>query len=334
MTLRTAFKTVETERVEIVHSGVVQHSEAADREALWRGLRQALPTINSKYFYDDHGSKLFEDITRLPEYYQTRTEEALLEVVAEELIAVTEPDELVELGSGAGRKIRILLDAMQRRGGPLGCVLLDVNRTFLETSALGLAQDYPGLAVRGVVGDFLRDLAILGAGGRRLFLFFAGTIGNLHPDRLPAFLSDMRAVMEDGDHFLVGVDQVKDRARLEAAYNDRAGITAAFNRNILHAVNRRFGTDFEPGDFEHVAFWDAERQWIEMRLRARRDARVTLGRDGGVLHLPSGTEIRTEISCKFTRATFTERLRGSGLALSRWFSDPQELFALALLRPV
>ena len=320
------------DRVQILRPSAAS-SSSADRATLWRDLRRPLPQIDSKYFYDDRGSELFEEITRLPEYYPTRTEETLLEHAADELIAATRPSELVELGSGAGRKIRLLLDAIQRRGDPLACVLLDVNRTFLETSALRLADEYPDLGVRGVVGDFLRDLGSLGSGRRRLFLFFAGTIGNLHPSRFASFLADLRRVMDDDDHLLVGVDLVKDRARLEAAYNDSAGVTAAFNRNILRSLNHRFGTDFEPGDFEHVAFWDADRQWIEMRLRARREARVTLGRDGGVLHLPSGAEIRTEISCKFTRATFTERVRGTGLAVARWLTDSQDLFALALLRP-
>jgi len=307
---------------------------AAERVAVWRGLTSALRHIDSRYFYDDRGSHLFEDITRLPEYYQTRTEEALLESIADELVALVRPRELVELGSGVGRKIRLLLDGMQRHGLLERCALLDVSESFLEASARRLAADYPDMKVRGVVGDFLHDLDTLaiGDGHDRLFLFFAGTIGNLHPAEVPRFLAAVRSALGAGDSFLVGLDLVKDRSRLEAAYNDAAGVTAEFNRNILRVLNTRFDTDFEVEAFEHVALWDEERAWIETRLRARHATSVALGSGRRIL-FEQGDEIRTEISCKYTRDSFTAALADTGLELWRWFVDPEDLFALALLRP-
>jgi L-histidine N-alpha-methyltransferase len=322
-----------SDRIEIVRLRGAGLDPAAEREAVWQDLAAPLPKIDSKYFYDDCGSRLFEDITRLPEYYQTRTEEDLLEAVADEIVDLTGPRELVELGSGVGRKIRLLLEAMQRQESLSGCVLLDVNETFLTFSVEQLAARYPGLAVQGVVGDFMHDLDLIGSGSDRLFVFLAGTIGNLHPERLPAFLAGVRAAMGDGDAFLVGLDLIKDTRRLEEAYNDSAGVTAEFNRNILRVLNRRFGTDFEVDAFEHVAFYNPEREWIEMRLRATRLTSVSMGAVSKPIRFEAGHEIRTEISCKFTRLSFVEALFGTGLELWRWWTDPNELFALALVRP-
>jgi L-histidine N-alpha-methyltransferase len=285
-----------------------------------------------KYFYDDRGSRLFEDITALPEYYQTRTEERLLATIAADVVDRVRPAELVELGSGAGRKIRLLLAAMARAGRLGSCVLLDINPHFLTGSARSLATDFPGLSVRGVVGDFLDDLALLGPGGGRLAVFFAGTIGNLHPAQVPAFLTRMAAQLAPRDGFLVGLDLVKDVSRLEAAYNDGAGVTAEFNRNILRAVNERLGADFDPEAFEHVAFYDAANAWIEMRLRALRPQRVRIPAACLDLAFEPGDEIRTEISCKYTRTSFEALLPQTGLELEHWYTDPENLFALALLR--
>jgi L-histidine N-alpha-methyltransferase len=294
-------------------------------------LTRPLPTLPSKYFYDDRGSDLFEDITRLPEYYQTRTEEALLEAIADEVIAAAGPRELVELGSGVGRKIRLLLDAMKRTGRLERCLLFDINERMLEESVARLEADYPGLEARGVVGDFTEDLSVLGPGGERLVLFLAGTIGNLHPDDVPGFLASVARQMSPGDGLLVGLDLVKDEARLHAAYNDAAGVTAEFNRNILRVVNDRLGADFDPRAFAHVAFYDREHQWIEMRLRALRPMRVSIPAAGLVLDYRRGDEIRTEISAKYTRATFAGRLPGTALRIREFFTDPENLFALALL---
>jgi len=299
-----------------------------------KNLLRTLPRVDSKYFYDDAGSHLFEEITRLPEYYQTRTEEALLAAIADEVVGATGARELVELGSGAGRKIRLLLDAMRRSEQLEGCVLLDINETFLRTSAEMLAGCYREMEVRGVVGDFLHDLgSVGGADRRRLFIFLAGTIGNLYPRQMDGFLRRVRAALGPNDAFLVGLDLVKDPGRLEAAYNDSAGVTAEFNLNTLRVLNRRFGTDFEIDAFTHVAFYDADQEWIEMRLRAARPSTVSL--DGTRrLRFDTGDEIRTEISRKFTRDSFVAALNGTDLELSEWFTDPDELFASALVRPV
>jgi L-histidine N-alpha-methyltransferase len=313
------------------------HGHSDGPEAEWTEVRQnllrTLPLISSKYFYDDRGSRLFEEITRLPEYYQTRTEEALLAEIADQIAASTGAHDLVELGSGAGRKIRLLLDAMRRRGQLENCVLLDINETFLSISARELAEQYPEMEVSGVVGDFLHDLRAVGSSGNRLFMLFGGTIGNLYPWQLSAFFKNVRAALGRNDTFLIGLDLVKDTKRLETAYNDSAGVTADFNLNALRVINRRFGTDIDVDAFEHVAFYDPEKEWIEMRVRARRPARAFLG-GARELRFEAGDEIRTEISRKFSRESFADALDGSGLELSAWFTDPEDLFASALVRPV
>jgi L-histidine N-alpha-methyltransferase len=300
-------------------------------EEIREGLTARPRWLPSKFFYDDRGSRLFEDITALPEYYLTRTEERLLAGIAGEVIGRVRPAELLELGSGAGRKVRLLLAEMARAGLLERCVLLDINARFLSESSCALARDFPGLSVRGVVGDFLGDLGLLGPGGGRLAVFFASTIGNLHPGEVPPFLARMAEHLAAGDAFLVGLDLVKDVARLEAAYNDCAGVTAEFNRNILRVLNARLGADFDPEAFEHVAFYDRTNAWIEMRLRSARAQRVRVPAAGLDLAFEAGEEIRTEISCKYTRGSFEALLGGTGLGLDRWYTDPENLFALALL---
>ncbi len=320
-------------RVEIQRHRVAEDADSREACEVWDALCAPAPTIDPRFFYDDRGSELFEQITSLDEYYQTRTELALLEAIAGELVNRVRPRELVELGSGAGRKVRLLLDAIRDRGLLTSCVMLDVNASFLESSCRRLAADYPEVLVRGVQGDFTRDLAAVGPGPSRLFILLAGTIGNLDPDRLTAFLRRVRDAMVADDRFLVGLDLVKDPTVLEAAYNDASGVTAAFNRNILTVLNTRFGTDFDPDAFDHIAFWDGDREWIEMRLRALRPMVVGRPGDDRKLELDRGDEIRTEISCKFSRSSFERRLAGTGLALDRWWSDPGRRFALALLQP-
>jgi L-histidine Nalpha-methyltransferase len=294
--------------------------------------RRPLPELPCKYFYDERGSDLFEAITELPEYYPTRTESALLQAHAAAIVDATAPCELAELGSGAGRKIRLFLDAMRSRGCLERVALLEISEGYLRQSVEVLQEGYPEAEVRGIVGDFLYDLPALGPGGGRLLLFLAGTIGNLHPDELPAFFRSAAAVLARGDGFLVGVDLVKDPARLHAAYNDSQGVTAAFNLNILRVVNRCLQADFDPGDFEHRAFYDPERQWIEMRLRARRKLTARVPGARTELRLAAGDEIRTELSCKYTRDSLTARLAGTGLRVERWITDPDNLFASVLLR--
>ncbi len=295
-------------------------------------LLRPMPEIPPRYFYDDPGSELFERITDLSVYYQTRTEIGILERWAPTIIEAANPRHIVELGSGAGRKIRLIFDAWgdRRRGGR--CTMLDINELFLRQSIERLESDYPGCQYRGVVGDFTRDLDRLGPAGQRLILFFAGTIGNLYPEERQIFLSGLAATMPPGDAFLVGVDLVKDKVRLEAAYNDPEGVTAEFNRNILAVVNRRFDANFVPDHFRHRAFYDSVNDWIEMRLTADRAMVVHLGALSMDLSFAEGSEIRTEISCKFTRQSLAATAAGADLAIDGWYTDPEELFALALLR--
>ncbi len=211
-------------------------------------------------------------------------------------------------------------------------MLLDINEACVLESAKRLERDYPGLRVDGIVGDFTRALAVPPSDRARLALFFAGTIGNLHPTDVPGFLRRVAAVLAPGDGFLVGVDLVKDPARLHAAYNDAAGVTARFNLNVLQVLDDRLGADFDLGDFEHVAFYEERLERIEMRLRARRDVRVRIPGAGLDLAFAAGDEISTEISCKYTRRSFSACVALTGLAVEAWYSDPERLFALALLR--
>jgi L-histidine N-alpha-methyltransferase len=300
-------------------------------EEVRSGLLRPLPELPCKYFYDDRGSRLFEEITRLPEYYPTRTELGILARAARDIVERARPRELVELGSGAGRKIRLLLDAAGRHG-TRHLVFFDINEAFVRDSLARLRRDYPGLVGRGIVGDFTEDLSPLGPGGGRLLLFFGGTIGNLHPLRVPGFLREVASHLAPGDCFLLGVDLVKDKARLEAAYNDSRGVTAAFNRNILRVMNDRLGSDFVPADWSHVAFFDTCNSWIEMRLRASRRQQVSLPACRLTLDILPGTEIRTEISCKYTRDSLEAALAETGLFVKRWYTDEDALFALVLLR--
>ncbi|AUX26697.1 hypothetical protein SOCEGT47_072670 [Sorangium cellulosum] len=299
--------------------------------ALREHLSRPLPEIPVKYLYDDVGSELFERITTLSAYYQTRAEIGILEQRAGEIIELARPARLVELGSGAGRKIRLLLDALGPAARGASCTLLDINARFLQRSIERLGADYPGCRFRGVVGDFVQDLDRLGPPGGRLLVLFAGTLGNLYPDQRRAFLRRLSAGMDASDAFLVGLDLEKDPARIEAAYNDPEGVTAAFNKNVLSAINRRFGADFRPGAFAHRAFYDRAHAWIEMRLVARERQRVSLRALGMTLDLAEGAEIRTEISCKLTRESLARDAAEADLAIAGWYTDRERLFALALL---
>ena len=298
------------------------------------GLRADLPTLPSKYFYDARGSALFERITTLPEYYLTRVEEQIHAAAADDIVERARPRELVELGSGSGVKTRRLLDAIASRGEPLrSCILLDVDEATLRSSLAALTAAYPGLLARGIVGDFLRDIPMVGrGGGRRVIGFLGGTIGNVDPAQVPAFFAAAAGVLDAGDTFLLGADLVKDKARLEAAYNDRAGITAEFNRNLLRVINARLGADFDLSAFEHVAFYDTSRAWIEMRLRAIRATAVHIPQARVERGFARGDEIRTEISCKYTRERLEGLLQGTGLSVEAWYTDPGVQFAVTLLR--
>ncbi|MFO0563112.1 MAG: L-histidine N(alpha)-methyltransferase [Polyangiales bacterium] len=306
-------------------------SDALELEALREGLTRPLREISAKYFYDDRGSALFEQITELDEYYPTRTEIAILERVAGEVMQDARAAQLVELGSGAGRKIRLLLDGWTPEShSERVCTMLDVNESFLSRSIAALAESYPALRFRGVLGDFTRDLDELPwHPSPRLTVFFAGTIGNLDPASRHAFFATLARSMTDRDSLLLGVDLVKDVARLERAYNDGAGVTAAFNKNALRVLNARYGADFDVESFDHRAFFDGDQRWIEMRLRARRPMRVRVAAIDLTLELAEGEEIRTEISCKFTRESLSRDLALAGLEWRRWHTDERGDFALA-----
>jgi L-histidine N-alpha-methyltransferase len=301
----------------------------AERAALREGLCRPLPELAPKYLYDDRGSALFERIIELEEYYPTRTEVAILERDAAEIMADAKARRIVELGSGAGKKIRLLLERWPERDEGGLCTMLDVNQRFLEASVRALSDDFRGCRFNGVLGDFTEDLDRVPAGGPRLTVFFAGTIGNLHTAERHAFFSRFAATMERGDSLLVGLDLVKDVARIERAYNDRAGVTAEFNKNALRVVNARFGADFDVDAFEHRAFYDVEQQRIEMRLRAKRATSARVASLDLSLSFAQGAELRTEVSCKFTRERFARELSAAGLSLGAWRTDEEQLFALA-----
>ncbi len=291
------------------------------------GLARELKELPPKYFYDAEGSLLFDRITTLPEYYPTRCERAILNRHAPEIVAGAR--ELVELGSGTASKTRALLYAMAGAGTLQRYVPFDVDPSVVARCADELVELYPGLVVHGVVGDFEHHLPHIPAGDERLFAFLGGTIGNLYPDERADFLARLRAVMGPGDRLLIGTDLVKDRAVLEAAYNDTAGVTAEFNRNVLRVINSQLSADFDPEAFEHRAFFDEANSWIEMRLRANGAQTVRI--DGADLEVrfEDGEEMRTEISAKFTRAAVKSELAAAGLRLDAFHTDDGDLFGLA-----
>jgi L-histidine N-alpha-methyltransferase len=297
------------------------------------GLTASPRSLPPKWFYDARGSALFERITRLPEYYLTRAESEILGAVADPLIALARPDELVELGSGSSRKTRLLLEAMHRQGGRPRYAPLDISEDALAGAAAALWQSYPWLAFDGYVGDFTADLPHLPRHGRRLVAFLGSTIGNYPPPERAALLASVAAALAPGDRFLLGADLVKGQAVLEAAYDDAAGVTAEFNRNVLRVLARELRADIPVEAFEHVAFYDERNAWIEMRLRAGSAVTLrfpTLGLDAA---FAAGEELRTEISCKFTRPVVEAELAAAGLRLERWDTDAQGRFALALATP-
>ena len=297
------------------------------------GLTAQLKELPSKLLYDARGSKLFDRITALREYYPSRAERAILNRRAPEIVAESGSRELVELGSGTASKTRALLYAMAGAGTLRRYVPFDVDASVVERCAGELVGLYPGLAVHGVVGDFERDLAHVPEGDQRLFAFLGSTIGNLYPAQRAAFFGRLRLLMKPTDRLLVGTDLVKDREVLEAAYNDSQGVTAEFNRNVLHAVNDRLGADFVPEAFEHVAFFDEANLWIEMRLRSRRAQTVRIAGAELEVTFDEGEELRTEISAKFTADGVETELAGAGLRLDHFHTDENTLFGLALARP-
>jgi L-histidine N-alpha-methyltransferase len=297
------------------------------------GLTRSLKELPPKYFYDEHGSVLFDQITSLPEYYPSRCEREILNRHAPAIVEASGAEELVELGSGTASKTRALLFAMAGQGNLRRYVPFDVDESVLRSCALELTELYPGLRVHGVVGDFGRDLERIPDGRRRLFAFLGGTIGNLYPGERARFLARLRETMGGDDRLVIGTDLVKDRAVLEAAYNDGEGLTAQFNRNVLRVINVALEADFDPNSFEHVAFFSEADSWIEMRLRANGAQQVRI--DGADLEVTfaDGEEMRTEISAKFTREAVERELRAAGLRLDDFFTDGARLFGLAFASP-
>jgi len=297
------------------------------------GLTRPFKELPPKHFYDARGAELFDQICELPEYYPTRTERAILEQQALELVRLTGAVELVELGSGTAAKTRVLLDAMHALGTLERYVPMDVTESMVRDCAQALTSEYPGLRVHGVIGDFERHLdRVPPAAGPRLVVFLGGTIGNFPPGSRRRFLREIAALLGPEDHLLMGTDLVKDPRVLEAAYDDAQGVTAEFNRNVLRVLNRELRADFDPEDFEHVALFDPENEWIEMRLRARREHTTIVRELDLPVHFDEGEELRTEISAKFTPQRLRGDLAAAGLQLVRWLTDPDELFALSLSR--
>ena len=313
----------------------LEPSDLADaiRSDAERGLTSTPKELPPKWFYDERGSELFDAITRLPEYYPTRTERSILISCAPAIAAFTRADTLVELGSGTSEKTRILLDALTRAGSLRRFVPFDVSESTLRDAAAAIGAEYPGVEVHAVAGDFERHLDLLPKGGRRLVAFLGGTIGNLLPAARRRFLREVASGLGDGDAFLLGTDLVKDPARLVAAYDDAAGVTAAFNRNVLRVLNRELDADFVPERFDHVARYDTENEWIEMRLRAREAHVVSVGALDLLVPFAAGEEIRTEVSAKFRREGVERELAAAGLRLAHWWTDPAGDFALSLSVP-
>ena len=310
------------------------HASRALRQDVLSGLGTQPKSLPPKWFYDARGSELFEEITRLPEYYPTRAEREILQTRAGELARRTGARALVELGSGSSEKTRLLLDALRAHGTLEEFVPLDVSESALREAVDAIAADYPGLRVHGVVGDFTEHLGRLPGRSPRLVAFLGGTIGNLLPEERARFLAGVRAVLQPGEWLLLGTDLVKDPETLVRAYDDAAGVTARFNLNVLQVLNRELGADFDVDAFTHVARWDAEHEWIEMRLRATRAMRVAVPEVDLRLRLEEGEEIRTEISAKFRREGVEAELKEAGFDLDAWWTDEQGRFALSLARAV
>jgi L-histidine Nalpha-methyltransferase len=312
-----------------VHLGPAELVDALRTEAR-EGLTAEPKVLSPKWFYDERGSELFEAITRLPEYYPFRRELAILSSHAADVAAAARPTTLIELGSGTSEKTRLLLDACLAEGTLERFVPFDVSEPTLRQAADAIAEEHPSLAVHALVGDFERHLELLPTGGRRLIAFLGGTIGNMLPEQRHRFVREIAAGMSPGDTFLLGTDLQKDHDRLVRAYDDAAGVTAEFNRNVLHVLNRELRADFPVGSFDHVARYDVAHEHIEMRLRARHAMDVHLEALDLVVHFEAGEELRTETSAKFTPAGLAVELAAAGLRLDEQWFDAERDFLLSL----
>ncbi|MFY2560354.1 L-histidine N(alpha)-methyltransferase [Corallococcus terminator] len=305
-------------------------AKRALRQEALQGLCNSPKELSPRWLYDERGSQLFDDITRLPEYYPTRREREILLAHAGDVARLSGATTLIELGSGTSEKTRLLLDAMEEAGQLSRFVPFDVSEAFLRRAAATLAREYPGITVHAVVGDFEHHLSCLPSGGRRLVAFLGGTIGNLKPTERARFLRELSAGLQPGDGLLLGTDLIKDRHRLFAAYNDSAGVTAEFNRNVLRVLNRELGADFNPDAFQHVAPFCEDNSWVEMRLVSQRSQSVWLSSLKRRVDFAEGEVLRTEVSCKFEQARVEAELDAAGLGLAAWWTDRAGDFALSL----
>jgi L-histidine N-alpha-methyltransferase len=294
------------------------------------GLTATPKTLPPKYFYDARGSELFDEITRLPEYYPTRAETAILEQEATEIAALSRCESLVELGSGTSSKTRLLLRALLAGGTLREFVPFDVDPAVLAEASAALSEEYAGLRISPFVGDFEHDLAAIPRNGRRTIAFLGSTIGNLEPRARTDFLAGVGAALQPRDTFLLGTDLVKEAARIRLAYDDAAGVTAEFNRNVLRVVNRELGADFDVDAFDHVAIWDPANEWIEMRLRASGEQQIKIPDLDLTVSFRAGEEMRTEISAKFRPDAIEAELAAAGLKTLRFWTDPASDFGLTL----
>lgn len=304
------------------------------REDARRGLTASPKWLPPKYFYDARGSELFEEITRLPEYYPTRAEREILAERAGAVARITGAKTLIELGSGSSEKTRLLLDALREHGTLGSFTPLDVSGAALRHALADLRREYPDLHLHGIVADFVRHLEVLPEAGTRLVAFLGGTIGNFTPAERAPFLAALRARLATGEFLLLGADLVKDPAVLVPAYDDAAGVTAEFNRNVLHVLNRELDADFDPDAFAHVAVWDAEHEWIEMRLRALAPMTVRLRALDLEITFADGEELRTEVSAKFRREGLAAELAAAGFAVRDWWTDEGARFSVTLAAAV
>jgi L-histidine Nalpha-methyltransferase len=297
------------------------------------GLTASPKALPPKWFYDERGSDLFDKITLLDEYYPTRAEREILAARAGQIAAATRARTLVELGSGSADKTRLLLAALRGAGTLRRYVPVDVSEAALLAASRRVLDGYPGLAVHALVSDFEEHLGLPEGGGPRLVAFLGGTIGNLLPAQRAEFLRSIRASLGHSDALLLGTDLVKEPAVLVEAYDDAAGVTAAFNKNILSVLNAELGADFDPDAFDHVALWDPAAEWIEMRLRSAEDQQVRLPAIGLTAAFAAGEEMRTEVSAKFRRAGIQAELAAAGLAMRSWWTDQAGRFGLSLSVP-
>jgi L-histidine N-alpha-methyltransferase len=314
-----------------VHRSTEDVTEAL-REDVRTGLTAPRKWLPPKWFYDARGSELFDAITALPEYYPTRSEREILTRQAGEIARITGAQTLVELGSGSSEKTRLLLDALTDHGTLAGFVPLDVSESALAEATEAIAADYPKLVVRGVVGDFTEHLDLLPGDQPRLVAFLGGTIGNFLPAERAKFLSSVRDVLQPGEWLILGTDLVKDRETLERAYDDAAGVTADFNRNVLRVINERLGADFAVDDFAHESYWDADAEWIEMRLRAKREMWVRIPGADLEVTFDEGEYVRTEISVKFRPEGIGAELAAAGFVTEQWWTDTGNRYGVTLAK--